>query len=75
MKFIELIPKHSIGDVVVFKEQVKNEEILVQAKILKATAKLENGTYVWTYELEHDDLVHYLESVHIVMNVTKSRYN
>ncbi len=72
MQFIELIPQNKIGDVVVFRHYKDGKEILVQAKIDSATAKIENDTYVWSYEVEFDNLVHYLKDVHIVLNVTKS---
>jgi hypothetical protein len=72
MQFIELIPEHKIGDIVVFRDRKEGKDILVQAKINGATAKIENDTYVWSYEVEFNDLVHYLEDVHVVLNVTKN---
>ncbi len=73
MQFIELIPENKIGDIVVFRHYKDGREILVQAKINGATARLENGTYTWSYEVSYDDLVHYLEDVHIILNANKFR--
>lgn len=70
MQFIDLIPKHKIGDIIVFREQKDQKELLVQGIIKTAVANVVDDKYQWVYEVEYDDLVHYLEDTHVILNIT-----
>ena len=71
----ELLPRYKIGDVVVYGETViDSKEILMQAKILGATAELEDDKWVWSYQIEsvNDDLVIFLQEEQIIANLSDS---
>ena len=74
MEMLELIPSHKIGDIVVYRDDLSTEEegTLVQAKILGATAKLEDSEWVWSYKVEPVDgeLSVFLTDIHIVFNLS-----
>ncbi len=69
MMIHELLPRYKIGDIVVYRDNTTGpKEILVQAKILGATAELEDDKWVWSYQVEPigGELSVFLEEEHIV---------
>ncbi len=71
----ELLPRHKIGDVILYRSEpsLEDEELLVQAKILGAKARLEDDKWIWSYHVEPVDgnLAIFLEDQHIVANLDK----